>query len=81
MKTLTDPRVQCDQAPFDHPQLFVPNGHTASDDNLDGRADDITAVIPASGAGGYTADGRSDLCLPNGGDLFDPNLRNRLQTP
>jgi cytochrome c peroxidase len=81
MKTLTDPRVQCDQAPFDHPQLVVPNGHTASDDNLDGRADDITAVIPASGAGGYTADGRSDLCLPNSGDLFDPNLRNRLLTP
>ena len=25
--TLTDERVRLEQAPFDHPQLFVPNGH------------------------------------------------------
>ena len=24
---LTDPRVRMEQAPFDHPQLFVPDGH------------------------------------------------------
>ena len=81
MKTLTDPRVQCDEAPFDHPQLPVFNGHTVSDKNHDGRADDIIAVIPASGKDGYAADGKGNLCLPNSGDLFDPNLRNRLQMP
>jgi hypothetical protein len=39
------------------------------------------AIVPAVGAGGYQADGRSNFCLPNSGDLFDPNLRNRLTTP
>jgi hypothetical protein len=81
IKTVTDPRVQCDAAPFDHPELPVPNGHRAADRNRDGRADDIMAVVPAVGAGGYAADGRADLCLPNSGDLFDPQLRNRLTTP
>jgi cytochrome c peroxidase len=81
MLTLTDSRVQCDQAPFDHPELQVFNGHTVTDLNTDGRADDIIAVVPATGAGGYEADGKPNLCLPNTGDLFDPNLRNRLTTP
>jgi hypothetical protein len=81
MLTLTDRRVQCDQAPFDHPELYVSNGHRVRDFNRDGRADDIIAVIPATGAGGYEADGKPNLCLPNTGDLFDPNLRNRLTTP
>ena len=27
LESLTDPRVQCDQAPFDHPELLIPNGH------------------------------------------------------
>lgn len=71
MLTLTDPRVQCDAAPFDHPELKVPNGHTAG-------GEDIFALIPASGADGYAADSRPELCLPNTGDLFDPNLRNKL---
>src|SRR5206468_187012 len=26
LESLTDPRVQCEQAPFDHPELLVPNG-------------------------------------------------------
>jgi cytochrome c peroxidase len=81
MKTVTDPRVQCDAAPFDHPELPVPNGHRPADRNRDGRADDVMAIVPAVGAGGYQADGRSNFCLPNSGDLFDPNLRNRLTTP
>jgi len=79
MKTLTDPRVQCDQAPFDHPELIVFNGHKAMDKNGDGRADDIRAIVPATGASGYAAAGQSNLCLPNSGDLFDPKLRERLQ--
>jgi len=28
LHSLTDQRVKYEQAPFDHPQLFVPNGHT-----------------------------------------------------
>jgi len=81
MLSLSDPRVMCDMAPFDHPELLVPNGHTTLDRNRDGRADDIVALIPATGAGGYEADGKPDLCLPNTGDLFDARLRNRLTQP
>jgi hypothetical protein len=42
---LTDDRVRLQQAPFDHPQLFVPNG-----DNPIGT--DNTIEIPAVGAAG-----------------------------
>jgi cytochrome c peroxidase len=30
LTSLTDERVRYDRAPFDHPQLFVPNGHPGS---------------------------------------------------
>jgi cytochrome c peroxidase len=43
--SLTDERVRWQQAPFDHPQLLVPDG-----DNPVGT--DNTMVIPAVGAGG-----------------------------
>jgi cytochrome c peroxidase len=76
MKTLTDERVRCDAAPFDHPELPVSNGHTASDNDKNKKADDIMATIPAVGNSGYSI--ASGLCLPNTGDLFDPDLRNRL---
>jgi cytochrome c peroxidase len=76
MKALTDERVRCDAAPFDHPELPVSNGHTASDDDKNKKADDIMATIPAVGSGGYSI--ASGLCLPNTGDLFDFDLRNRL---
>ncbi|MGZ8144874.1 MAG: hypothetical protein ACXWTG_11995, partial [Methylosarcina sp.] len=71
-----DERVRCDAAPFDHPELPVSNGHTASDSDKNKKADDIMATIPAAGSGGYS--NASGLCLPNTGDLFDPDLRNRL---
>lgn len=44
---LTDERVRWKKAPFDHPQLLVPNG-----ENLDGT--DTLMEIPAVGAGGST---------------------------
>ena len=45
MLSLTDERVRHQQAPFDHPQLFVPNGDvTAGTDNM--------VEIPAVGAAG-----------------------------
>lgn len=74
MKTLTDERVRCDKGPFDHPELFVFNGHKASDRDHDGQADDIVTRVPAVGADGYP----EKYCLPNAGNLFDPKLRNRL---
>jgi cytochrome c peroxidase len=81
MLSLTDERVRCDSAPFDHPELRVPNGSSKTDRDGDGMADDVMALIPATGAGGYQADGKAALCLPNTGNLFDANLRNRLTKP
>ena len=45
------------RAPFDHPQLFVPNGHPGDgtstvDADRDGLADDLMIEIPAVGAAG-----------------------------
>ena len=57
LETLTDDRVVFQRAPFDHPQLFVPNGHpgnsnSTTDANGDGLADDVLVEIPAIGAEG-----------------------------
>jgi hypothetical protein len=79
LKALTDPRVQCDAAPFDHPSLFIPHGHLEADGDGDGSADDIVVELPAVGAGGYAA--RTGLCIPNSGDLFAPGMRARLTPP
>ena len=57
MEALTDQRVLYRRAPFDHPQLFVPNGHPGNstssvDADQDGFADDLLMEIPAVGAAG-----------------------------
>ena len=57
LESLTDERVLYRRAPFDHPQLFVPNGHVSGpggvvDANRDGLADDRLIEIPAVGAAG-----------------------------
>ena len=57
LKTLTDDRVALRKAPFDHPQLFVPNGARGdtswvADRNHDGIADDEMVEIDAVGAEG-----------------------------
>lgn len=57
LESLTDERVLYRRAPFDHPQLFVPNGHpgdpsAVADANGDSLADDRMVVIPAVGAEG-----------------------------
>jgi hypothetical protein len=57
MEALTDERVRYAQAPFDHPELFVPNGHPGDhtftiDADGDGQADDLFERIPAVGAEG-----------------------------
>lgn len=50
LESLTDPRVPIAAAPFDHPQLFVPNGH---DTNGGGHyMKDNMVEIPMTGAEG-----------------------------
>ena len=57
LEALTDERVLPQRAPFDHPQIFVPNGHpgnssSTTDADGDGLADDLMVEIPAVGAEG-----------------------------
>lgn len=58
LEALTDERVLFRRAPFDHPQLFVPNGHAGPpgtrDANGDGLADDQFIEIPPVGSSGGT---------------------------
>ena len=53
LKGLTDDRVRYEKAPFDHPQLFVPNGHPGNQrsvtDDGTGKATDSLLEIPAVG--------------------------------
>jgi cytochrome c peroxidase len=55
---LTDERVRYQRAPFDHPELFVPNGHpgnqTLVTDDGTGKATDSLMKIPAVGRFGGT---------------------------
>ncbi|MFN0243056.1 MAG: cytochrome c peroxidase [Planctomycetota bacterium] len=68
LKALTDDRVRFEKAPFDHPEIRLPNGHpgdTLAVEDLvdndtgaagaDGRADDVFKHIPAVGANGGPA--------------------------
>lgn len=78
LKALTDERVRWERAPFDHPQLFIPNGHRGNeslvfDDDLDGRADDDLLELPAVGISGRGAEGLGPLIE------FLPGV-NRVQT-
>lgn len=56
LTSLTDPRVKHERAPFDHPQLLVPNGHPGSAGTLstdaEGRALTTFLEIPAVGRRG-----------------------------
>jgi hypothetical protein len=61
LKSLTDDRVRFEKAPFDHPQLLVPHGHSTQDLNGDGRADDLPLQIPAVGALGRAAEGLAPI--------------------
>jgi cytochrome c peroxidase len=51
--SLTDERVRWQKAPFDHPQLFVPNGHKLENDGS-GNAKDKFLEIKAVGKNGAT---------------------------
>jgi hypothetical protein len=56
LTALTDDRVRLQQAPFDHPQLFVPDGHrgdtTSVATDAGGTAVDEVFELPAVGAAG-----------------------------
>ena len=58
MKALTDERVRWEMAPFDHPELFLPNGHLGTSQAVaeggvnPGEAMDDMILLPAVGAGG-----------------------------
>jgi cytochrome c peroxidase len=55
LKSLTDERVRRAAAPFDRPQIFVPNGHPGNEDSVtqhDGQAVDSLLEIPATGRNG-----------------------------
>lgn len=58
LKSLTDERVRNRCAPFDHPELYIPNGHTGSDTTVFndgfGRARDSLMLLPATGKNGGT---------------------------
>ncbi|MFM1945642.1 MAG: hypothetical protein RI897_4624, partial [Verrucomicrobiota bacterium] len=66
MKTLTDDRVRLEKAPFDHPELIIPNGHELDesmvfDTDGNGEADDSFIVIPAVGEEGVATPARGFL--------------------
>jgi cytochrome c peroxidase len=56
LKALTSELVRTEKAPFDHPQLFIPNGHPVNQTfvraNDKGNAKDDILVLPAVGRNG-----------------------------
>jgi len=66
---LTDDRVRCESAPFDHPQISIPNGAKGGKlkDDGTGNAKENFETIPAVGQNGRPKDGLP--CLDNEGFL------------
>jgi hypothetical protein len=58
MQSLTDDRVRFERAPFDHPQLFITNGHPGDQNAVtnDGTGQATTTLLelPAVGRNGTT---------------------------
>ncbi len=55
--TLTDERVRNQSAPFDHPQLFIPNGHpgdqfSVTNDGSGKATDNLTELVAVGSSGG-----------------------------
>lgn len=70
LQSLTDRRVACHMAPFDHPALTFANGHVPQDKDKDGNADDVPYALRAVGAGGYAKCDDAAFQRLNSGDLF-----------
>ena len=58
LQSLTDDRVRCSRAPFDHPELLVPDGQKPDVVKKDGRLADKLRTLKATGAAG-DASGRA----------------------
>jgi cytochrome c peroxidase len=69
LKALTDERVACHKAPFDHPELILSNGSQTATTSS-GRAKDAQLRLVEAGSAGYPR----EWCDPNTGDLFGRNL-------
>jgi cytochrome c peroxidase len=61
--SLTDARVKNEEAPFDHPELFVPNGDSVNDTDM--------IHLPATGMLGLTAPAPSDSDGDNIDDAWE----------
>jgi hypothetical protein len=63
LDALTDDRVTCEQAPFDHPEIRIANGAKLKGNKIEedkdkpGQSKDNNELIPAVGAGGRLDDG------------------------
>ena len=71
-RPLTDDRVRCDKAPFDHPELRIPNGHSGNNVSVtgaNGEATDTMLTISAVGSAGMCGANLSGARLP-----FDQTL-------
>ena len=68
LEALTDARVACHEAPFDHPSLPFAHGHAATDADGDGQLDDLIWTLPAVGSDGLPGIGAA--CQPNAGAWF-----------
>jgi hypothetical protein len=55
MKSLTDDRVRYERAPFDHPQLFITNGHPGDQNAVtnDGSGQATTTLVELPAVGRY----------------------------
>ena len=74
LKTLTDERVRWEKAPFDHPSLSIPNGHTGDENKVTfnkatNQAKQDMIELPAVGAAGRQAKGLLPL------QTFDSGLK------
>jgi hypothetical protein len=62
LESLTDERVTCERAPFDHPEIRIANGARGGggfltpDNKKPGQSKDQIELIQATGAGGRQAD-------------------------
>ncbi len=77
LMALTDDRVRWEMAPFDHPELFVPNGapgdtRKVRSCGVPGEACDDMLRIPAIGAGGLAAEKRPAIGTFLGLDPHQP---------
>ncbi|MCC5607527.1 c-type cytochrome [Nostoc sp. CHAB 5834] len=68
MKALTDERVRYEKAPFDHPQLFIHNGHPGNETSVTndgtGKATDELLEIPSVGRNGRSTPPSNFLATP-----------------